>query len=297
MARALLVLSVGLRRVSPAEGCTEAPNQSAVDSKALYCMLGMATVVIMMALTPVRRTKGCVRELLAGRWFRGRRTWGSFTSRRSTGRMRSKNTDQVGDFFVSLHCQQKYRYSDLLAFCFNCFWGGSARGTQISLSPARRNSVQSAGSESVKSNLIQTPVWVKHFSISCATEVTFWNFLQSKWSAKLCECTRKGKLKYIIYSYSTILAFLNKLCCLSFLLQPSKYRMLISLLVFKRVFLSKNSWPVLIFPVFWQQLLDQTCAGLSHQVAESFCRQVQMLDTIFAVTNLILTSKSPKICI
>ena len=67
MALPLLVLSVGLGRVSPAEGCTEAPNQSAVDSKALYCMLGMATVVIMMALTPMRRTKGCVRELLAGR--------------------------------------------------------------------------------------------------------------------------------------------------------------------------------------------------------------------------------------
>jgi hypothetical protein len=70
MARALLVLSVGLVKVSPAAGCTEAPNQMtvrAVDSKALYCMLGMATVVIMMALTPVRRTKGCVRELLAGR--------------------------------------------------------------------------------------------------------------------------------------------------------------------------------------------------------------------------------------
>jgi hypothetical protein len=70
MALPLLVLSVGLGRVSPAEGCTEAPNQMmvrAVDSKALYCMLGMATVVIMMALTPVRRTKGCVWELLAGR--------------------------------------------------------------------------------------------------------------------------------------------------------------------------------------------------------------------------------------
>jgi hypothetical protein len=83
----------------------------------------MATVVIMMALTPMRRTKGCVRELLAGRWFRGRMTWGSFNSGRSTGRMRSKNTDQGGDFFVSLHCQQKYRYSDLLASCFNCFLG------------------------------------------------------------------------------------------------------------------------------------------------------------------------------
>ncbi len=67
MAQALLVLSVGLGRVSPAEGFTEAPNQSTVDSKALYCMLGMATVVIMMALTPMTRTKGCVRELLAGR--------------------------------------------------------------------------------------------------------------------------------------------------------------------------------------------------------------------------------------
>ncbi len=69
MAQGLIFLSVGLGRVSPAEGCTEAPNQMtvrAVDSKALYCMLGMAAVVIMMALTPVRRTKGCVRELLAG---------------------------------------------------------------------------------------------------------------------------------------------------------------------------------------------------------------------------------------
>jgi hypothetical protein len=70
MALPLVVLSVGLGRVSPAEGCTEAPNQitvRAVDSKALYCMLGKETVVIMMALTPMRRTKGCVRELLAGR--------------------------------------------------------------------------------------------------------------------------------------------------------------------------------------------------------------------------------------
>jgi hypothetical protein len=70
MAQALLVLSVGLGRVSPAERCTETPNQMtvrAVDLKALYCMLGMATLVVMMALTPVRRTKGWVRELLAGR--------------------------------------------------------------------------------------------------------------------------------------------------------------------------------------------------------------------------------------
>ena len=70
MALPLLVFSVGLEKVSPAEGCTEAPNQMtgrAVDSKALYCMLGMATLVIMMALIPVRRTKGCVQELVAGR--------------------------------------------------------------------------------------------------------------------------------------------------------------------------------------------------------------------------------------
>ncbi len=70
MAQALLVLSLGLGKVSPAEGCTEVPNQMmvrAVNLKALYCMLRMATLVIMMALIPVRRTKGCVHELLAGR--------------------------------------------------------------------------------------------------------------------------------------------------------------------------------------------------------------------------------------
>jgi hypothetical protein len=70
MAQALLVLSDGLGRVLPAEGFTEAPYQMmvrAVDSKALCCMLGMATVVIRMALTPMRRTKGWVWELLAGR--------------------------------------------------------------------------------------------------------------------------------------------------------------------------------------------------------------------------------------
>jgi hypothetical protein len=93
--------------------------------------------------------------------------------------MRSKNTDQGGDFFVSLHCQQKYRYSDLLAFCFNCFWGGSARGTQISLSPARRNSVQSAGSASKQSNLIQVPVESTFFPSVAQQRLPFETFYKA----------------------------------------------------------------------------------------------------------------------
>ncbi len=104
---------------------------------------------------------------------------GSFTSRRSMGRMRSKNTDQGGDFFVSLYCQQKYRYSDLLAFCFNYFWGGNARGTQISLSHARHNTVQSAGSESEQSNLIQAPVESTFFPSVAQQRLPFETFYRA----------------------------------------------------------------------------------------------------------------------